>query len=157
MILLSFSFHPYVYHFCSSNQLYPSSDVEWVGVFPYTSAVTGISLRWHTWIWSCLAVFFFVRSISMVSHFSKAPIVCCATVVPLCINNTDYKFESDVSYRVHNKHTFRCHLNNKIPKIVSNGQEIWSHNHEQTSIRPANVMGNLLSELFKYALVFHFV
>lgn len=118
MILLSFSFHPYVYHFCSSNQLYPSSDVEWVGVFPYTSAVTGISLHWHTWIWSCLAVFFFIRSISMVSHFSKAPIVCCATVVPLCINNIDYKFQSDVSYRVHNKHTFRCHLNNKIPKMA---------------------------------------
>lgn len=137
MILLCFSFHPYVYHFCSSNQFYLSSYVEWEEDFPYTSAVTGISLLWHTWIWSCLAVFFFlVRSISMVSHFSKAPIVCCATVVPLCINNTDYKFQSDVSYRLHNKHTFRCHLNNKIPKIVCHSQMTKKCDQPWTDIYP---------------------
>lgn len=62
--------------------------------------------NWHQLAFSHVSFVAFRHrfvGISMVSYIST-PIVCCATVVPICINNTDYKLENDVSFRVHNKH-----------------------------------------------------
>lgn len=90
--------------------------------------------------------------ICMASYFtnSSVPIVCCATVVLICINNTDYKLESDVRYRVRTNERTNITMPSKSrfsEKLLPRKYEILTK--QQMRVQHAKVMFSIFFSCYR--------